>query len=67
MLKHLLKITSLHDAQASCVCGWNYAFTGERSRSEIIDEYHKHLNWDKTIKLHNCMHYAVCIDCGRIL
>ena len=40
--KHELKIVSLHDAQADCVCGRHYAATGERTKQEIEAEYKKH-------------------------
>lgn len=41
--EHELKIHSLHDAQASCKCGWYYAFTGEMSRELVEEEYRKHI------------------------
>ena len=43
MTRHALKIFSLHDAKAVCVCGWYYLFTGEMTKDEITKEYKKHL------------------------
>lgn len=41
---HKLKIISLNDAQAECLCGeWHYFFTGERSRPYLQGEYNKHI------------------------
>jgi hypothetical protein len=39
---HVLNIKSLHDAQASCLCGWQYSFTGRMSEAEIRLEWNKH-------------------------
>ena len=44
MKKHKIIIHSLYDAQASCSCGWNYCFTGERTKKEVQKEYLKHLS-----------------------
>ena len=46
---HQLKIISLHDAQAECICGhWCMMFTGERTKKDIRKEYKKHLkNYNK--------------------
>ena len=59
-MKHELKIQSLNDAQADCVCGWHYVFTGERTRAEVEAEYKKHLKQYDTL----CPHCAKtpCID-----
>ena len=40
MKGHQLIIDSLHDAMAHCrQCGWHYAFTGERTKDEIVHEF----------------------------
>ena len=41
--EHELKIVSVFDAQAVCVCGWSIACTGERKKAELRAEYRKHL------------------------
>lgn len=43
IVKHELKINSLHDGIAQCVCGWSIACTGERTRAYLRAEYQKHL------------------------
>lgn len=34
-VKHKITILSLHDAQASCSCGWNLVRTGAATKAEI--------------------------------
>ncbi len=41
--RHGLKILSLNDAQAECLCGgWSYSKSGPALRSEVVDEFSKH-------------------------
>ena len=42
-IKHKLIIHSCHDAQAECLCGWNFVRTGKMTKNEIMKEYHRHL------------------------
>lgn len=54
-MEHELKIKSLHDAMADCVCGWHYVFTGERTKEQIEEVYKSHLKWvDKVATLPFC-------------
>lgn len=41
--EHELKIISVFDAQAVCLCGWSITCTGERKKAELRAEYRKHL------------------------
>lgn len=41
--KHKFKIISLHDAKATCLCGWSLTCTGERTKPYLKKEYKRHL------------------------
>ncbi len=44
-IRHGLKILSLHDARAECLCGgWSYTRTGEAARKEVVHQYAQHLH-----------------------
>lgn len=43
MMRHMLNIISLHDAQAECPCGWSYVHTGALTKEQIEEEWYKHL------------------------
>ena len=50
-IRHGLKITSLHDAQAECLCGgWTYARTGEAARADVVRHYETHLRVEAEMK-----------------
>ena len=42
-MKHKLRIVSLNDGQAVCICGrWYYTYTGKSLSTEIEAEFRKH-------------------------
>jgi len=50
VIDHKLKIKSLHDAQAECLCGWHCMYTGARSSRQLRTDYGVHLKRHKANK-----------------
>ena len=62
MIKHELKIVSLHDAQAECSCGWNMTCTGEMTKEEIEASYETHIGEGPEVQDEDRNHVAHMIQ-----